>query len=377
MVQRHIYKDIKKYLFAGKTLIIFGARQVGKTTLVNEIKKDYKDSSLILNGDDFDVRSLFENINHTRLKPILKNIKLCIVDEAQRIPNSGLALKIIHDNFPKTQCIATGSSAFEIADKIQETMTGRKIDFFLYPFSFSEMVQHHGFLEEKRLLNHRLIYGYYPDIVLQSGREKKYLKSLTSSYLYKDLLSLESIRKPELLEKLLKALALQIGQEVNYNEIAQLIGTNKNTVEKYINLLEKNYIIFRINAFSRNVRNEIKKGRKIYFHDNGIRNAIIDNYQIFENRNDIGALWENFLISERKKNINNYDLNCKEYFWRTTQRQEIDYIEQEDSGELKAFEFKWNSNKRVSAPKTFINGYPNTTFEVISPDNMDTFLLNN
>lgn len=374
MITREIDKAIRSYLFKQKAIIIYGARQVGKTTLVHSLVEEYQDETLFLNGDDADIRALFSKPAASKLQPIIGNHKIVVIDEAQRIPETGLVLKIIHDNFKDIQLIATGSSAFELANKIKEPLTGRKFEFTLYPFSFSELVNHHGFLKEKRLLEHRLVFGYYPDIALSTGLEKRLLKELASSYLYKDLLMLENIHKPQLLEKILKALALQIGSEVSFHELARLTGSDNQTVEKYIDLLEKAFIIFRLNGFNRNVRNEIKKGKKIYFYDNGIRNAIIGNYLPLTSRTDNGALWENFLVSERFKFNNIHNADVKAYFWRTTQQQEIDYIE-ECNQSLSAFEFKWNSNKKAFLSKTFSKAYPGSAFHVISPENINEFIL--
>lgn len=374
MILRQLKHIIENYLFKGKTIIIYGARQTGKTTLVEQILESYREDTLFLNGDDADVRKMLADLNATKLIPIIGKSKIVVLDEAQRVPETGLILKIIHDNFKDIQLIATGSSSFELANNISEPLTGRKFEFTLYALSFAEMVEHHGFLTEKRLLEHRLIYGYYPDIALNVGQETKLLKSLASSYLYKDLLMLDTIKKPVLLEKILSALALQIGSEVSYNELAQLLNSDKETVEKYIDLLEKTCIIFRLGALSRNVRNEIKQGRKIYFYDNGIRNAILGNFSALSSRTDKGALWENFLISERFKYLGNNELDVKSWFWRTTQQQEIDYIE-EHSGKLFAWEFKWNPQKQVRLSKTFTNAYPNTEFNVINSENLQDFLV--
>lgn len=374
MIQRQLKNRIEGYLFKGKTIIIYGARQTGKTTLLEQMLEPYRGDTLFLNGDDTDIRGMLSNLNATKLIPILGKSKIVVVDEAQRIPETGLALKIIHDNFKDVQLIATGSSSFELANNISEPLTGRKFEFTLYPLSFGEMVEHHGYITEKRLLEHRLIYGYYPDIALNVGQETKLLKSLASSYLYKDLLTLDTIKKPVLLEKILSALALQIGNEVSYNELAQLLNSDKETVEKYIDLLEKTCIIFRLGALSRNVRNEIKQGRKIYFYDNGIRNAILGNFSVLSSRTDKGALWENFLISERFKFLGNNELDIKSWFWRTTQQQEIDYIE-EHPDKMLAWEFKWNSQKTVRLSKTFTNAYSNTEFKVVNPENIQDFLL--
>ncbi|HCX99930.1 MAG TPA: ATPase [Bacteroidales bacterium] len=375
MIKRELEQVIQPYLYKNKAIIIYGARQVGKTTLVHSLVKEKKEQTLFLNGDDADVRDIFSHLSSTKLKPIIAQHKIVVIDEAQRIPETGLVLKIIHDNFPEVQLIATGSSAFELANKTNEPLTGRKLEFNLFPISFSEMVTFHGFLAEKRLVEHRMIYGYYPDIVLNSGMENKFLKSLASSYLYKDLLMLEHIQKPVLLEKILKALALQIGNEVSYNELARLVDSDRGTVEKYIDLLEKAFIVFRLHGLNKNVRNEIKKGKKIYFYDNGIRNAIIGNFIPLNSRTDVGALWENYIISERLKYNHNKDIDFSSYFWRTTQQQEIDYVEEVDS-ELSAFEFKWNPNKKGFLSKTFSKAYPVKAFETISPENMEIFLMN-
>lgn len=359
-IQRSLTNLISQYLFKKKTIIIYGSRQTGKTTLVNALISKFKNETLILNGDDADIRALLIDANSSKLKPIIGNYKILVIDEAQRIENIGLVLKIIHDNFIGVQLIATGSSSFEIANKINESMTGRKFEFQLYPISFEEMVNKNGYLEERRQLEHRMIFGYYPDIVTSVGLELKLIKSLANSYLYKDLLNIDTIRKPVLLEKILKALALQIGNEVSYFELSQLLNSDKVTIEKYIDLLEKNYIIFRLPGFNINVRNEIKKGKKIYFYDLGVRNAIIDNFSPIQNRVDKGAIWENFMIAERKKYLNNRDINRNMYFWRTTQQQEIDLLE-ENGQVIDAYEFKFNSKKSPVVSKTFTRAYPNHT----------------
>ena len=376
MVKRELESIINNHLFKGKAIIIYGARQTGKTTLVESLLKDFKKSTLFLNGDDADVRDLLSDPASTKLIPVIGNNEIVVLDEAQRIPEAGVLLKIIHDNFNKVQLIATGSSSFEIADEIKEPLTGRKFEFLLYPFSFSEMVGHHGFLNEKRLLEHRLVFGYYPDIALNIGNEVKLLKLLVSSYLYKDLLMLETVKKPVLLEKILKSLASQVSNEVSYNELAQMTGSNKETVEKYISLLEKCCVIFRLNALSGNLRNEIKKSRKIYFYDNGILNAIMGNFTPFALRSDKGALWENFIVSERLKYLENNRIEASTFFWRTAQQQEIDYIEERDN-RLYAYEFKCNPVKRAFLSKTFLKAYPGTEFKVVSPGNIDEFLLKN
>ena len=295
------------------------------------------------------------------------------IDEAQRIGNIGLTLKLFNDKLPDIQVIATGSSSFELTARINEPLTDWKYPFQLFAPSYLEMVQHHGMLNENRLLEHRLIFGYYPEIITHPCEECELLKLLSESYLYKDLLLLEEVTKPILFEKILKALALQLGSEVSFNELSRLTGANHRTVEKYIILLEKAYVIFRLPSFSRNVRNEIRKGKKYYFYDNGIRNAIIKNFQMVGQRTDIGSLWENFLMSERRKTISLNNLDAESYFWRTAQQQEIDYVEELNLG-IQAWEFKWNRKARGKIPKTFTRAYPDAVCSVVTPDNFHDFL---
>ena len=350
-----------------------GARQVGKSTLLHSLL-DGDETVLWLNGDDDDVRELFRSISSTRLKAIIGNRKTVVIDEAQRIEDIGLRLKLITDQMPGVQVIATGSSSFELSSKVNEPLTGRKRELKLFPLSFREMVSHTSFLEERRMIPHRLIYGYYPEVVCSPSNEKVVLKELTDSYLYKDLLSFDTLRKPDVIVRLLKALALQIGSQVSYNELSSLLGLSSKTVEKYLDILEKSYIIFRLGSFSRNMRNELKLSRKIYFWDLGIRNALIGNMAPLENRNDTGALWENFLIAERMK-YNSYSNSfAQSYFWRTKDQSEVDYLEEED-GNLSAYEFKWNPAKsKTKCPASFAAAYPSSTYKVITPDNIEEFI---
>ncbi len=372
MIQRALKRIIEERLFKGKAVLLFGSRQSGKSTLVELILEGKE--HLYLNGDDAEVREILSNTSVTKLKTIIGKNKILFIDEAQRITDIGITIKLFTDQLKDVQVIATGSSAFELSNRVNEPLTGRKYEFMLYPLSFGEMVAHHGFLNEKKLIEHRMIYGYYPEIVTHQGDEKELLKLLAESYLYKDLLMLEQIKKPVLLEKLLKALALQIGSEVSYNELAQVIGANKQTVEKYIDLLEKAYVIFVLPALNRNVRNEIKKGKKIYFYDCGIRNAVINSFNNLQSRTDVGALWENYIIAERIKYLRYKKDDAKLFFWRTFQQQEIDLIEEGEDG-LRAFEFKWGKNERVRFPQTFTENYPAATTLVIEPGNMEQFLL--
>lgn len=373
MIERFIENSVKSKLGDGKAIILMGARQVGKTTLLEQLFAN-DNNTLWFSGDESDVRALFENISSTRLKAIIGKHKTVVIDEAQRIEDIGLKLKLITDHIPDVQLIATGSSSFDLANKVNEPLTGRKWEYKMYPISFGEMVAHHGLLEEKRLIPHRLVYGYYPDVVVHAGSEKEILKQLSDSYLYKDILVWEQIKKPDKLLKLLQALAFQVGSQVSYNELGQLCGLDSKTVEKYIILLEQAYVIFRLGSFSRNLRNELKSSRKIFFYDNGIRNALIANFSQIESRTDVGALWENFLVSERMKKNSYSNMWCNNWFWRTAQQKEIDYIE-EQNGQISAFEFKWSKDAKFKTPSQFLTAYPGSSFTVVHFDNVEDFLL--
>ncbi len=374
MIPRGCIKDFQDDLFKGKALVVSGARQVGKTTLINTLLEKDSERVLLFNGDDADTRSIFDNATVVKLRNFIGDKEIVVIDEAQRIKDIGIVSKIIVDQMPKVQLIVSGSSSLELANEISEPLTGRRYDYFLFPISTSELVKHHGLLEETRNLHHRLIFGHYPEVITSPGKEKRLLTHIAGSYLYKDLLAYEKIKKSSVLDKLVRALALQIGNEVSYNELAQLIGIDKETVEKYIDLLEKAFVVFRLDAFSRNVRNEIKKGKKIFFFDNGIRNAVIGNFNAVELRTDIGALWENFVLSERKKYNASNNFYGKSYFWRTIQQQEIDYLEEVD-GKINAFEIKWNSKKKVRFPATFLKAYNINETKIITPENYYEFVL--
>lgn len=377
IIIRSVGAQIEAQLFGGKALIVFGPRQAGKTTLIKHVLGRRKEKVLELNADEPDVRELLDKCTSTRLRSLIGEGRLLFIDEAQRVPDIGLTLKLVTDQIPEVQTIATGSSAFELNARTAEPLTGRKFEYMLYPLSFAELVLHHGLLEEKRLLEHRLVYGAYPEIVTSPGREEELIRLLAGSYLYKDLLTLEQINKPILLEKILRALALQLGSEVSLHELGQLVSADSQTVERYIDLLEKAFVLIRLPALSRNVRNEIKKGKKIYFLDNGIRNAVIGNFTPLAGRTDTGALWENYLVSERVKLLNNLGIQVARYFWRTTQQQEIDYIEERQQ-QLYAYEFKWNPRKGASRfPKTFLRNYEEAGTKVITPGNYEEFLSEN
>lgn len=376
MISRIIQQEIEKNLFKNKVLLLIGARQIGKTTLLKQVLLNCREKSLWLNADESDVKRKLENATtSTQLLQLFGNAKLIVIDEAQQVEGIGLKLKLIIDTNPELQIIATGSSAFELLQKSNEPLTGRKKEYHLYPISFSEMVNHTSLLTEQRLLENRLIYGSYPEVINNPGNEKEVLKEITNSYLYKDVLRYDGIKKASVIDKLLVALALQVGSEVSYNELAKTIGNiNSATVEKYIDLLEKAFVVYKLPALSRNLRNEIKKGKKIYFYDNGIRNAIINNFNPLALRNDKGALWENFLMSERMKKNSYAKHFCNTYFWRTFDQAEVDYIEEYD-GALHIFEFKWKSNNK-KVPASLLNSYTvNSTF-IVDTDNYEGFIGN-
>ena len=370
MIKRTLSERIHSKIGRGKAIMIIGPRQVGKTTLILKYLEglDYK----FFDGDDPVTRIQLDTPNTEQIRVLLGNKKVVFIDEAQRIKNIGLTMKIIVDQFRDVQLWISGSSSFSLFNELNEPLTGRKWEYEMFPISWEEFEDNKGYLIAERQLMDRLRFGMYPDVINNPGEEIEILQNLVSSYLYQDILSYSGIKKSDVLDKLVRALALQVGSEVNYNELSQLVGVDRNTVEKYISVLEKGYVIFRLPSYSRNVRNEIKKGRKIYFYDNGIRNMIIGSMNEVGLRTDIGALWENFLISERIKQ-NRYKLTlAKSYFWRTTQQQEIDYVE-EIGATLKAFEFKWNPNKKAKISKSFTRRY-DSKGAIITRDNFRDFV---
>lgn len=373
MILRNLENILQKHFFKNKIIVLTGPRQVGKTTLLKKIRATQKEKVLWLNADTFEVQTLFENNSLVQLKSIFKNKKIIFIDEAQNIKDIGLKLKIIIDEIEDVQLVVTGSSAFELANELNEPLTGRKFEYTMYPISFQEMVEHHGLLEELHQLKNRMVFGYYPDVVVQIGSQKEVLNLLANSYLFKDILIWNRIKKSDKLVKLLQALAFQIGHQVSYNELSKTIGIDSETVEKYIQLLEQSFVVFRLHSFSRNLRSELKKSKKIYFFDVGIRNAVIANYNVLELRNDEGALWENFAISERKKYLMYNQMYANTFFWRTKAQQEIDYLEERE-GKLYAYEFKWNVNSKNKISKTFLNSYPNAIVKTITPQNIESFI---
>ena len=372
MIQRKIEQIIAQKLFSGKAIVVIGARQIGKTTSIFQLISKYE-NVLILDGDDSFTRDLLNEPSTEQIRNIIGNHRVIFIDEVQRINNIGLTAKIIVDKFKDVQLIVSGSSSFEIKNSLSESLTGRKWEYLMFPVAWSELESTEGYVKSLQQLEIRLIYGMYPEIITHSGEEKERLKQLIDSYLYKDLLAFSTIKKPEVLENLLKALALQIGSEVSYNELARLLNIDKNTVKSYIEILEKGFIVFTLSGFSRNLRNELKFGKKIYFWDNGVRNTIINNFNPLSIREDKGALWENFLISERLKR-NNFDAPfAKSYFWRTTTQQEIDYIE-ENEGKISAYEMKWNENSKTKKINSFSESY-NTEIQTVHSKNFRDFVL--
>lgn len=376
-----IERDLKAVLDSkigkGKVLLLIGPRQVGKTTLLKNILTSISSEKKVQfwNCDESDVRQFLSEANSAKLKSFVGNSDFIVIDEAQRVKDIGLTIKLLHDSFPNVQLAVTGSSSLDLSNSINEPLTGRKFEYNLFPFSTNELVNHTSMLEEMRLLKNRLVYGFYPDVVNNPGEEKEILTNIVNSYLYKDVFEFQDIRKSSVIGKLVQALALQVGSEVSFNELGNLLGIDTVTVQRYVDLLEKAYVIFHIRSFSRNVRNELKKSIKIYFYDNGVRNSVISNFSPVELRSDIGALWENYLISDRIKNNAYHNKHAKYYFWRTTQKQEIDFIEEVDQN-LFAYEFKYNPKKVNSkCPVTFSNNYPNVPFDVITSENYMDFVV--
>lgn len=362
-------------LFQGKALIIYGARQVGKTTFCEQLLEQVPQKVLRLNGDDTETRDLLQSPGTAKLRNIIGDHEVVLIDEAQRIPDAGLIIKIIVDQLKPVQVIATGSSSFELAGSVKEPLTGRKYEMTLAPLSYLELLKHTDFVTEHAQLAQRLVYGSYPEIVNNPARAEEHLGILADSYLYKDLFALEQIKRPVLFEKIVKALALQVGSEVSIPEISGLVGADTKTVEKYITLLEQAFVVFTLPAFSRNVRNEIRKGRKIYFHDNGILNAVTGSFNPITARSDVGALWENYLVNERRKYLAQHGIKASSWFWRTTQQQEVDYVETQ-ANRMLAAEFKWNPTaaERTRIPLTFRSAYIEAETIVVSPENRHQWL---
>ncbi|AYD47699.1 ATP-binding protein [Arachidicoccus soli] len=370
MIKRKLEDLVTPQLGKNKVILIMGTRRVGKTVLIDSIRKKYPEQTLILNAEDFDVQELLKNLSVANYQRIIGNAKLLIIDEAQVLPNIGQILKLMIDNIVELTIIATRSSSFDLANKTGDPLTGRSIHYHLYPLSQAEISEVENALETTQNLEDRLVFGSYPELfhLIDTQEKASYLLQLVQSYLLKDILAYEGIRQSDKIVKLLRLIAFQCGSEVSYNELANQLGISKNTVENYLDLLSKVYIVYKVGAYSTNQRKELSKSSKWFFYDNGIRNAIINDFKLLALRNDTGLLWENYLIAERIKKNAYTGKNLQYYFWRNYNQQEVDLIEVEN-GRLSAFEFKYSDNKKVKIPTAFAAAYPGVAFEVISRDN--------
>ncbi len=359
----------------GKVVVIYGPRRVGKTTLLEHYLSAVDEDYLLVPGDDISVRDFLESQSVAKLKSFVGAHTLLALDEAQYVRHIGANLKLLVDHMPSLKIIATGSSSFELAAHTGEPLTGRKYTLLLLPLAQQEIGQVEAAHETHAMLEQRLVFGSYPEVVLMADiREKeRYLKELVSSYLFKDILQLEDVRNAEKLNRLLQLIAFQVGKDVSLAELGSQLGMSKNTVERYLDLLEKVFVIHSRRGFSRNLRKEISKSRRYFFVDNGIRNALINNFNSLALRDDVGALWENYLITERMKYHLNRGDSVASYFWRTYDRQEIDLVE-ETGGRLFAYEAKWRRPGRASAPAAWQRAYPGATYEVVSPENYLAFI---
>ncbi|MGD8778910.1 MAG: ATP-binding protein [Ignavibacteria bacterium] len=373
-IKREIEKQIKNKLLPGKVLLLFGTRRVGKTFLMNQIIKSLKGESLVLNGEDLEVQEILNRRTIQNYKNLIGNKKYLFIDEAQHIPEIGKKLKLMIDELKNLRILVTGSSSFDLSNLSGEPLTGRKMTFMLYPFSEREISKNENLIGRKDNLMQRLVFGNYPEVYKLKNENDKidYLKELVNSYLLKDILQFEGIKNSSVIFNLLKLISYQVGSFVSYEELGKQLNISKNTVNRYLDLLSKSFIIYKLNGFSRNLRKEITKSPKWYFYDNGIRNAIIANFSRFELRDDIGKIWENYLVGERIKFQNYSRMVVNNYFWRTYDKQEIDWIEERD-GKLFAFEFKWKEQKR-KIPAAWIKNYPDSNYELISNDNYMDFL---
>lgn len=371
--QRTLQSKITEWLFQGKVIILYGPRQVGKTTLANEVISG-QSGALYLNCERQQVWELLNSGNQDRIRQYLGDAKLVVFDEAQKIPQIGSLLKLLIDTYPEIQYLATGSSSFDLSNALSEPLTGRNVKFIMYPVSLIELSTHFNQFQKDEMLDNLLLFGSYPDLIDRPESQKlKLLDELTSDYLFRDVLRFENIRRSDVLVNLLKAIALQIGNEVSMRELSSLLKVAVETVQRYLLLLEQSFVLFSLPSFSRNLRNEISKGRKYYFYDLGIRNNLLQNFTPLSSRNDTGQLWENFCIIERIKQNQAKDRRVNMYFWRTYQQQEIDLIE-EHEGILDTFEFKWKSKPGQKLPTGFRNAYPQSTFQIIDRENYHNFL---
>lgn len=372
---KRFYDPLDTYFKKNKVLILYGARRIGKTTLLHHFLSQTQIKAKIITGDDIIIQHVLSSSDIEKIKQFCLGYDLIMIDEAQNIPNVGHALKIINDYIPETKIIATGSSSFDLANKVGEPLVGRQTVLTMFPLSIKELSQHYNPFELSQKLKEYLIFGFYPEVLMLDKKEDKirYLRDLVGSYLYKDILSLYQIKNSETLLKLTKLLAFQVGSEISFNELSTQLGVDVKTIAKYINLLEKSFIIQKLSSYSGNLRSEVTRKSKYFFVDNGIRNAVISQFGNIDDRNDIGQLWENFLVMERFKKNTYEDRYVNMYFWRTYAKEEIDFVESYDH-HLHAFEFKWNPKAKVKL-KTFQNHYPNATLQIIHPENFIDFVV--
>lgn len=376
-IQRAVLKQFEVKVLPNKVLLLLGARRVGKTELIKKyLEKIPKEDYLKLNGEDIEDADLLKVRSVSNYKRLLANTKILVIDEAQNIPEIGLILKLIVDSIDGIKVIATGSSVFDLSNKLGEPLVGRKNTIYLFPFAQMEFSKHENYKETTQKLQERLLFGSYPELEQYPDWNDKinYIKEIINAYLLKDILIFEGIKQADKIVDLLKLIAFQVGQEVSLQELARQLGISKNTVENYLDLLSKVFVIYKITGFSRNLRKEITKSNRWYFYDNGIRNGIINNFTLLENRTDVGALWENYLASERIKYQNYTQKSILNYFWRTYDQQELDWLE-EQNGNLNGFEFKWNERRKSKIPTAFAKAYPEATFEVINRQNYLDFIM--
>lgn len=376
IIQRAVLKQLESKVLPNKVLLLLGARRVGKTELIKKYLENIpKEDYLQLNGEDIDDANLLKQRTVKNYSRLLMNVKLLVIDEAQNIPEIGLILKLIVDSIEGIKIIATGSSVFDLSNKLGEPLVGRKNTIYLFPLAQMEFSRHENYKETTQKLEERLLFGSYPELEqYQEWKDKiSYIKEIINSYLLKDILMYEGIKQSDKVLDLLKLIAFQVGQEVSLQELARQLGISKNTVESYLDLLSKVFVIYKVTGFSRNLRKEITKSNRWYFYDNGIRNGIINNFSLLENRTDVGNLWENYLASERIKHQNYTQKSVSNYFWRTYDQQELDWLE-EQNGQLNGFEFKWNERRKSKIPKAFAKAYPEATFEVINRQNYLDFI---
>ncbi len=374
-VQQYRLKQLQELDLKGKVLVLYGPRRVGKTTLIKHFLATQQ-NYLLVSGDDKDIHDYLSSESLSKLTQFVADYEWLVIDEAQKIKNIGANLKLLIDHFPNLKIIVTGSSAFDLANQVGEPLTGRKISWQLFPLAQLELQSLETPVQTKKNLAQRLIYGSYPEVILQEKMADKraYLHELTNDYLYKDILLLDGIRKTQKLDKLLQLLALQIGKEVSLSELGTQLGMSKDTIARYIDLLEKSFVLISLTAFSRNPRKEISKSHRYYFYDLGVRNALINQFNEVSLRQDIGELWENYLVIERLKKQNYYGIYSQNYFWRTYTQQEIDWVESGD-GKLIGYEFKWNTKTKSKVPSQWHNLYPESDYQLIHTENYLDFII--